>query len=28
MGADSEHPTICLRCVSNVSGDGEQREFA
>ncbi|MDP4536863.1 isoleucine--tRNA ligase [Alkalimonas collagenimarina] len=28
VGADSAHPTICLRCVSNVSGDGEQREFA
>ncbi|MEE2024667.1 isoleucine--tRNA ligase [Alkalimonas mucilaginosa] len=28
VGADAAHPTICLRCVDNVSGAGEQREFA
>ena len=28
VGADSTHPDLCLRCVSNVEGDGEQRAFA
>jgi isoleucyl-tRNA synthetase len=28
VGADAAHPGICLRCVSNVAGSGEQREFA
>ncbi len=28
VGANPAHPTICLRCVSNVDGQGEQREFA
>jgi len=28
VGADAAHPGICLRCVSNVAGDGEQRKFA
>lgn len=28
VGADAAHPGICLRCVSNVEGSGEQREFA
>lgn len=28
VGADSANPGICLRCVSNVSGEGETREFA
>jgi isoleucyl-tRNA synthetase len=27
-GADSAHPTICGRCVSNLSGAGETRRFA
>ncbi len=27
VGADPEHPEICLRCVENVSGDGEQRRW-
>ncbi|MCB1668647.1 MAG: isoleucine--tRNA ligase [Pseudomonadales bacterium] len=28
VGADSEHPELCGRCVSNVIGNGEQRRFA
>lgn len=28
VGADAAHPGICLRCVSNVEGSGEQRDFA
>lgn len=28
VGANVSHPTICLRCVENVDGDGEPRDFA
>jgi len=28
IGVDPEHPTICGRCATNVSGEGEQRVFA
>jgi len=28
IGTDPEHPEICGRCVSNVDGDGEIRQFA
>lgn len=28
VGANSTHPTICLRCVENVEGAGETRQFA
>jgi isoleucyl-tRNA synthetase len=28
VGTNSEHPTLCARCVANVVGDGEKREFA
>lgn len=28
VGANSTHPTICLRCVENVDGAGETRQFA
>lgn len=28
VGANPAHEALCLRCVSNVEGDGEQREFA
>ena len=28
IGTDPEHPTICARCVTNVVGDGEKRDFA
>ncbi len=28
VGANSEHPELCGRCVENVAGDGEQRRFA
>ncbi|MBL8370431.1 MAG: isoleucine--tRNA ligase [Burkholderiaceae bacterium] len=28
VGADAAHPTICGRCVSNLTGDGESRRFA
>ena len=27
VGANAEHPELCLRCVDNVEGDGEPREF-
>ena len=27
VGANPEHPELCLRCVDNVEGDGEPREF-
>jgi len=28
VGAKSEHPSLCQRCVDNVDGEGEQRFFA
>jgi isoleucyl-tRNA synthetase len=28
VGADARHPEICMRCVSNVEGPGEERRFA
>ena len=28
VGADPEHPEACLRCVENVTGEGEQRRVA
>lgn len=28
VGSNSEHPTICSRCVENVVGDGETRHYA
>lgn len=28
VGSDNAHPALCIRCVDNVDGDGEQREFA
>ena len=28
VGANAAHPTICLRCVTNVDGAGEARQFA
>lgn len=28
VGANAAHPTICLRCVENVDGAGESRQFA
>jgi isoleucyl-tRNA synthetase len=28
VGAHAEHPTICGRCVDNLHGDGEPRQFA
>lgn len=28
VGSNPEHPEICGRCVSNVAGDGELRQFA
>ncbi len=27
VGADARHPQLCLRCVSNIEGPGEQRKF-
>ena len=28
IGSDPEHPTICGRCISNLHGVGESRQFA
>ncbi|MGV6825552.1 MAG: isoleucine--tRNA ligase [bacterium] len=28
VGAHADHPELCGRCVENVAGDGEQRQFA
>ncbi len=28
VGNNAEHPELCGRCVSNISGEGEQRQFA
>ncbi|WP_100643295.1 isoleucine--tRNA ligase [Alteromonas facilis] len=28
VGQDAEHPELCGRCVSNVAGDGEERQYA
>lgn len=28
IGSEPDHPEICLRCVENVIGEGEQRQFA
>ncbi len=28
VGNNAEHPELCGRCVDNVAGDGEQRQFA
>ena len=28
VGQNKEHPELCSRCVDNVAGDGEQRQFA
>lgn len=28
VGGDADHPAICGRCVSNLSGDGERRQYA
>ena len=28
VGQDTDHPEICLRCISNVHGSGEQRAIA
>ena len=28
VGHDAAHPTLCGRCVSNLFGSGETREFA
>ena len=28
VGLNSEHPTLCGRCVGNLFGDGEMRNFA
>lgn len=27
VGANPDHPELCLRCVDNVEGEGEQRQF-
>ena len=28
VGSNAEHPTLCARCVSNLFGAGETRQFA
>jgi isoleucyl-tRNA synthetase len=28
VGQDSHYPTLCARCISNISGEGEQRLYA
>jgi isoleucyl-tRNA synthetase len=28
IGVDADHPELCQRCVDNVVGDGEVRQFA
>ena len=28
VGADGTHPALCLRCVANVAGPGEERRYA
>ena len=28
VGQSEAHPTLCSRCINNVDGDGEQRQFA
>jgi isoleucyl-tRNA synthetase len=28
IGQNVEHPTLCLRCVDNIVGEGERRQFA
>lgn len=28
VGQHADHPELCARCVTNVAGDGEQRQFA
>ncbi len=28
LGSHSEHPDLCGRCISNLYGDGEIRQFA
>ena len=27
VGADARHPQLCLRCVGNLEGPGEQRQY-
>ncbi len=27
IGGDTDHPTLCVRCVDNIAGDGEARAF-
>jgi isoleucyl-tRNA synthetase len=28
VGSDEKHPLLCIRCITNVDGEGEQRQFA
>ncbi len=28
IGESAEHPELCGRCVENIAGDGETRQFA
>ena len=28
VGSNPDHPELCGRCVDNVDGEGEQRQFA
>ena len=28
VGSNEEHPTVCGRCIENISGQGETRHYA
>ena len=28
VGQDSEHPTLCMRCVTTINGEDDMRQFA
>jgi len=28
VGSDETHPLLCVRCITNIDGEGEQRQFA
>jgi isoleucyl-tRNA synthetase len=28
VGDSPEHPTLCMRCIDNIEGPGERREYA
>ncbi|MCP4324854.1 MAG: hypothetical protein GY787_23990, partial [Alteromonadales bacterium] len=28
VGSDETHPLLCIRCITNIEGEGESRQFA